>query len=231
MTRTALVTGANRGIGLAVARGLARKGLAVVLTARDVDSGRAAADALRAEGHAVRFEAFDVARPDAARALAGRLAAEGVAVDVLVNNAGIEPRGDALAVGDADLRAAIETNFVGPWLACRAFLPAMIAAGYGRVVNVTSDYGSFGRGLDGPGAYSVSKAALNAATLKLAQAIPKGADVKVNAMNPGWVRTRMGGDDAARSPEEGADTVLWLATLPKNGPSGGFFEDRKPLPW
>ncbi len=229
--RTALVTGANRGLGLAIARGLAGRGLAVIVAARDAVAGEEAAAMLRAEDHDARFAEFDVARPGAAVECSSKLRAFGVQVDVLVNNAGIEPPGDALTASDEDLRATLETNFIGAWFACRAFVPAMIERGYGRVVNVTSDFGSFGLGLEGPAPYSVSKAALNAVTVKLAQAIPAGVDVKVNALNPGWVRTRMGGANARLSPEEGADTVLWLATLPPDGPHGGFFQERKPIPW
>ncbi len=229
--RTALVTGGNRGLGLAIARGLAERGLGVVLAARDPDAGEAAAAALRADGHEVRSAQFDVAAAHAARDCAAALVASGVHVDVLVNNAAIEPPGDALGASDDDIRAALETNLLGAWFAARAFVPAMIAAGYGRVVNVTSDFGSFGLGLGGPAPYAVSKAALNAVTVKLAAAIPPGVDVKVNALNPGWVRTRMGGPDATRSPAEGADTVLWLATLPADGPHGGFFQDRAPILW
>lgn len=229
--RIALVTGGNRGLGLAIVRGLVERGLAVLLTARDAVAGEDAAEELREAGLDVRFAPLDVAQAGAAAACAAELAAAGVHVDVLVNNAGIEPPGDALTVSEAELREVLEANFIGAWLLARAFLPAMIAAGYGRVVNVTSDFGSFGLGLKGPAAYSVSKAALNAATVKLAQAVPPGVDVKVNALNPGWVRTRMGGTDATKSPEEGADTVLWLATLPADGPHGGFFQDRAAIPW
>jgi NAD(P)-dependent dehydrogenase (short-subunit alcohol dehydrogenase family) len=229
--RSALVTGANRGLGLAVARALGLRGLAVILTGRDAEAAAVAARALCGEGLAVRAETLDVADAAAIRACAASLAAAGVPVDVLVNNAAVEPPGDALAVTDEDLRTATATNFLGAWLTCRAFLPAMIERGYGRVVNVTSDFGSFGLGLEGPAAYAVSKAALNAATVKLAAAIPAGVDVKVNALNPGWLRTRMGGAEATKSPEEGADTVVWLATLPADGPQGGFFQERVPIPW
>jgi NAD(P)-dependent dehydrogenase (short-subunit alcohol dehydrogenase family) len=105
----------------------------------------------------------------------------------------------------------------------------MVKRGYGRVVNVSSGYGAFAEGLEGPAPYSVAKAALNALTMKLAREV-KG-DVKVNAACPGWVRTRMGGPQANSSPEEGADTIVWLATLPARGPNGGFFRRRKQIPW
>jgi len=232
MTRhTALVTGANRGIGLAVARALAQLGHAVVVAGRDASAIAAAAELLRDEGLDARAEVLDLTEPDSIRACATRLAESGVQISIVVNNGAIEPRADALAVSDADIEATLRTNLLGAWYGARAFVPGMIERGYGRVVNVSSDFGSFSEGLLGGAAYSVSKAALNALTVKLAQAIPAGVDVKVNALNPGWVRTQMGGDDATKSPAEGADTVVWLATLAADGPQGSFFEDRKPLGW
>ena len=105
----------------------------------------------------------------------------------------------------------------------------MATSGFGRIVNVSSDWGSFAQGLGGPGIYGVTKAAMNALTVTLASELPSA--IKINAMNPGWVRTRMGGRNATRSPREGADVAIWLATLPDDGPTGGFFADRKTLPW
>jgi NAD(P)-dependent dehydrogenase (short-subunit alcohol dehydrogenase family) len=229
MTRTALVTGANRGIGLEVCRQLAERGLAVVLTARDPGLGREAAEALGAAGAAPRFEPLDVTDAGAVAALARRLAADGVRVDVLVNNAGVYPPGRLLETPPEVMAEALAVNFWGAFHCCRAFVPGMVAAGYGRVVNVSSGAGSFDDGIPGPAAYGISKAALNALTLKLALEVPAG--VKVNAVCPGWVRTRMGGDGAPRGVARGADTVAWAATLPEDGPSGGFFRDRRPIPW
>jgi NAD(P)-dependent dehydrogenase (short-subunit alcohol dehydrogenase family) len=123
----------------------------------------------------------------------------------------------------------MEINFFGAVRACRAFVPGMIEAGYGRIVNVSSGCGSFSSGLRCDAAYSISKAALNAFTVKLASEL--NGDVKVNAGNPGWVRTRMGGATAPKSVEEGADTIVWLATLPASGPTGGFFSDRREIAW
>jgi NAD(P)-dependent dehydrogenase (short-subunit alcohol dehydrogenase family) len=160
---------------------------------------------------------------------AGRLRAGGSEVAVLVNNAGVYPEGTVLSAGWEAFRLALEVNFLGALRTCRAFLPAMIRAGYGRVVNVSSGYGSFEEGLEGPAAYSLSKAALNALTAKLASEVP--GDVKVNAACPGWVRKRMGGAGATRSVEKGAETIVWLATLPAGGPSGGFFRDRRRIAW
>jgi NAD(P)-dependent dehydrogenase (short-subunit alcohol dehydrogenase family) len=229
MIRTALVTGANRGIGLEVCRQLGRSGHRIVLTARREDAGRAAAERLRADGLDVRFERLDVTREDDGTACAGRLAADGVTVDVLVNNAAIYPEGGFFVTPSSVFRDAIETNAMGALWTCRAFVPGMLSRGFGRVVNVSSDYGSFGEGLAGPASYSVSKALLGAITVKLAQEVR--GDVKVNGAHPGWVRTEMGGPNAHLSVEQGADTIVWLATLPGDGPNGRLFHHRKPIPW
>ncbi|HET9794651.1 MAG TPA: SDR family oxidoreductase [Thermoanaerobaculia bacterium] len=229
MARTALVTGGNRGIGFEVCRELARAGLTVVLAARDREAGEAAAAKIRKEGTDVRFEMMDVSRDASVESGARRLSAAGLAVDVLVNNAAIYP-GDRLLDARRDaVRETMEINFFGAVRTCRAFVPGMIARRYGRVVNVSSGSGSFAEGLPGPPAYALSKAALNALTVKLAAEV--SGDVKVNAVCPGWVRTRMGGRNASRSVEEGAETIVWLATLPARGPNGGFFRDRKPIRW
>jgi NAD(P)-dependent dehydrogenase (short-subunit alcohol dehydrogenase family) len=229
MGRTALVTGANRGIGLEVCRQLARAGLEVLLGARDPAAGTDAAASLASQGLRVRPEVLDVASDASVASCAERLRADGTAVDVLVNNAGVYPEGTVLSAGWEDFRIALEVNFLGALRTCRAFVPAMVRAGHGRVVNVSSGYGSFEEGLEGPAAYALSKAALNALTSKLASEV--SGDVKVNAACPGWVRTRMGGAGATRSGEKGAETIVWLATLPAGGPNGGFFRDRRRIAW
>ena len=230
--RTALVTGGNRGIGRAICEGLADRGLHVVLGARDEDRGEEAAAPIRERGGSVRVEQLDVIETASIEACKERLDADDVAVDVLINNAGVYPEGDALEVSIDQLDQAWTVNTRGPWLLVKAFVPGMIERSYGRVVNVSSGSGSFGEGLDTHhAAYSASKAALNALTMTLDDALPSGPDVKVNSMGPGWVHTRMGGEAAPRTPEEGADTALWLATLPEDGPSGGFFRDRERIPW
>jgi len=218
--RVALVTGGNRGIGLEVCKALAAKGLDVVLGARNPELGEAAARTVGA-----RYVWLDVKDRGSIEAAMKTVAA----VDVLVNNAAVYPAGTVLDAAADTWREAFETNFFGALSLCRAFVPSMIKRGYGRVVNVSSGYGAFAEGLEGPAPYSLSKAALNALTAKLASEV-KG-DVKVNAACPGWVRTRMGGGGATSSVEEGADTEVWLATPPASGTNGKFFRRRKPIPW
>lgn len=229
MVRTALVTGGNRGIGLEVCRQLGVGGHRVVLTARDAVSGASAVADLRAAGIDARFEALDVADDRAAALCAHRLARDGVHVDVLVNNAAVYPQTGFFDTPPSLYRETFDIDFFGALWTCQTFVPAMLRAGFGRIVNVSSDYGSFADGLKGPAPYSLAKAALNALTLRLAREL--AGDVKVNAVHPGWVRTRMGGETAHRSIEHGAETVVWLATLPADGPNGGFFLDREPFPW
>ena len=227
--KTALITGGNRGIGFAAAAGLAAAGLRVILGCRSPKEGEAAAAALRGKGPEPRALPLDVAAPASIDAAVATLARDRIDVDVLVNNAGIYADGDSFSVPMAAVRQSMEVHFFGPLALCRALVPGMLARGYGRVVNVSSGYGAFSRGLGPDTAYAISKAALNALTLKLAGEV--GGDVKVNAGCPGWVRTRMGGKAATSSVEEGADTIVWLATLPASGPNGGFFRQRRLVPW
>lgn len=217
--KTALVTGAGRGIGLAITEGLVAQGLRVFGGVRDPQSS---ADSVTRAG-AVPLQ-LDVAD----RADIARVAAVTGGVDVLVNNAGVLRDEPLFASGQA-MSEALEVMVMGPHALIRAVRPHMEANGYGRIVNLSSEWGSFAAGLEGPGAYAVAKAALNALTAIAPRDLPDG--VKVNALCPGWVRTRMGGRDATRSAEEGAATAIWLATLPADGPTGGFFRDRRAFPW
>ena len=230
--RVALVTGANRGIGQEIARQLAAQGLITIFGARDREQAEAAARAVRdapGEAYGRQLDVTDQGSVD--RLLAG-IEAEFGRLDVLVNNAAIAADGGqpASRVGLADVEATLATNVIGPWRLCQAALPLMRRGGYGRIVNVSSGAGSFGEGHAGSPAYSVSKAALNMLTLKLARELD-GTNILANAVCPGWVRTDMGGQDADRSVEQGAETPVWLATLPDGGPSGEFFRDKQRIPW
>jgi NAD(P)-dependent dehydrogenase (short-subunit alcohol dehydrogenase family) len=232
LTRTALVTGANRGIGLEAARQLGRAGLRVVVTARDVGAAVETAERLRGEGLDVLHGHLDVSEPGGVDLLAARLADDGVHVDALVNNAGVllDEGGSALDITDDLLRDTLEVNLFGPLRTSRAFLPGMVERGYGRVVNVSSGAGQIADMTSYSPAYSISKAALNALTRQLALAVPS-EEVKVNSVCPGWVRTDMGGPSAPRSAEDAVDTIVWLGTLPEDGPTNGFFRDRRPISW
>ncbi len=216
---TALVTGGNRGIGRAIAAGLVARGHRVTIGARDPAAGRAAAAEL-----GCAFVPLDLTEPD--QVFAAVTGAGGF--DVLVNNAGILSPASLLERG-SDFAEAMEVMVAAPLDLIRLCVPRWRATGWGRIVNVSSGWGSHAQGLGGPGAYGVAKAALNALTRALPRDLPPG--VKVNACDPGWVRTRMGGPTAPLAPEEGADTAIWLATLPDDGPTGGFFRRRQPAPW
>jgi NAD(P)-dependent dehydrogenase (short-subunit alcohol dehydrogenase family) len=232
-TRLALVTGANKGIGFEVARQLARKGLRVILTSRDAKKGLRAQKALATEGLAVFFHELDVTRRSSVTALARHLDKEHGGVDVLVNNAGIMIDSSSTSVLDekeAMFHATLETNFFGALRMLQAVVPSMRKRGYGRVVNLSSGLGQFDEMGDGNAAYRSSKTALNALTRMVATATADD-NILVNSMCPGWVRTDMGGPNASRSVEKGAETAVWLATLPDGGPTGGFFRDKKPIPW
>lgn len=217
--KRALVTGANRGIGLAIAKGLVEKGHEVLIGSRDLAAGKKAARQIGATALEL-----DVADP----ASIARAVDQAGPVDVLVNNAGILGAGNLLD-DPRDFADSMAVMVHGPYLLMHHLTPHMVAQGYGRVANVSSGWGAFADGVAGPAAYGVAKAALNALTVAAARTLPN--TVKVNAMCPGWVRTRMGGMGASRSPEEGADTAIWLATLPDTGPTGGFFRDRNPIDW
>jgi NAD(P)-dependent dehydrogenase (short-subunit alcohol dehydrogenase family) len=226
--RIAVVTGANRGIGLEICRQLTRTGMYVILTARDEAKAKAAADEI-----AVECRPLDVDSDESVKAFAGWLADTHGRCDVLVNNAGVmlDPRGSRIPdTKIATWRATLETNLLGPLRMMQAILPLMKKNRYGRIVNLSSGQGQLSEMTVGTPAYRVSKTALNALTRTTAAEL-HGTGILVNAMCPGWVRTDMGGSGAPRSVEQGADTAVWLATLPDNGPSGGYFRDRKSIPW
>lgn len=227
----ALVTGANRGIGLEVVRQLAALGHTVLLTARDKAKGLAAQATL---SHRERIHAhqLDVTDSQSVAKVREYVLTEFGRLDILINNAGIN-YDTWHHVLDADLEnvhETLETNLFGAWAITQAFVPSMQQQGYGRIVNVSSGAGAIqGMGGGTPG-YSISKAALNVLTIKTAAQL-RGNAVLVNAVCPGWVRTDMGGAGASRSVSKGAETIIWAATLDKRGPSGKFFRDKKEIPF
>ena len=231
--RLAVVTGGNRGIGYEICRQLAREGLRVVLTSRDAEKGRQARKKLEKEGLDVLHHQLEVTEQSSVAAIAGHIESEYGRVDVLVNNAGIlidSRSASVLREKEETFRATLETNFFGALRMCQALVPLMQKNHYGRVVNLSSGLGQLDDMGDGTPAYRASKTALNALTRMVAKAA-EGDNILVNSMCPGWVRTDMGGPGASRSVEQGAGTAVWLAMLPHDGPTGGFFRDRKPIPW
>jgi len=235
-TRIALVTGANRGIGLEIVRQLSRGGLTTVLAARNPAKGEAAAARLKSEGIEAPVVAIDVTDGENVRAGVADVLGRFGRIDVLVNNAGILKEGFApedASVFEAPIDLVMltfATNTVGPLRMIEVIVPGMRARGYGRVVNLSSGAGQLSDMGSGFPAYRMSKAALNALTRLTAAELEPG-NVKINAMCPGWVRTELGGPNATRTVDKGAETAVWLATLPADGPSGGFFRDMKPIPW
>jgi NAD(P)-dependent dehydrogenase (short-subunit alcohol dehydrogenase family) len=231
--RVAIVTGANRGLGLEICRQLGRLGHRVVLTSRDAEKGRAACKALNNEGLAIEFRRLDVTSARSIDAFAAFVAEKLQRADILVNNAGVmlDARGTRFLDSQlATYRATFETNVWGPLLLTQALLPLMFKQDFGRIVNMSSGLGQLTDMSNNTPAYRMSKTALNALT-RIAAAEARGRNVLVNAACPGWVRTDMGGSGATLSVEQGADTPVWLATLPDGGPSGGYFRDRKSIPW
>ncbi|MFA6036639.1 MAG: SDR family NAD(P)-dependent oxidoreductase [Legionellales bacterium] len=228
--KIALVTGGNRGIGLEVVKGLLNQGDTIVwLGTRDLDLGQDVADQLVSPD--LKVVKLDVNNPeDIASAYETITQTEGRGIDILVNNAGVLFRDDSVLTGKEEtFWLTFNTNVAAIYHLIRTFVPDMVKQNYGRIVNVSSGWGAFSDGLNGPFSYSFSKAALNALTLILSQELPD--NVKVNAMSPGWVHTRMGGENAPLTPEEGAQTIIWLANLPEDGPSGQYFRDKKVAPW
>ena len=230
--RIALVTGGNRGIGLELCRQLAHQRIRVLLGSRDHAKGIAAAAELNANGLPVEPRQLDVANVQSIRECMNWVRRDIGRLDILVNNAGIMVEDD-----DADpleeveiVRDTMQTNVYGPLLLSRLAVPIMKTRRYGRIVNLSSGMGSLSEMGAGYIAYRMSKAGINVVTRVLA-AETEGMGILVNSVDPGWARTAMGGRGATRSVERGAETPLWLATLPDDGPTGGFFRDRRAIAW
>jgi NAD(P)-dependent dehydrogenase (short-subunit alcohol dehydrogenase family) len=234
--RTAVVTGANRGLGREVVRQLAAEGFRVILSSRTQDSGAEAAGAITS-GEAnlageILYHQLDVTDVRSIEAFREYVATQVGTIDVLVNNAGIhyDTFQSTLTADFTIVEEAWRVNTLGPWRLSKALYPYLVKGGGGRIVNVSSASGSFVESWPGTPAYAVTKTALNMLTLKLSSDLADD-NILVNAVCPGWVRTRMGGADATRSVEEGARSIVWAALLPDDGPTGGFFRDGQSLPW
>lgn len=239
-TKTAVVTGANKGIGFEIARRLASDGYRVFLGARDRDRGEAAAARLKAQGLDAHWLELDVTDDASAAAAAGTLAAQTGTLDVLVNNAGIA-EGFGISPLEEPIeitRKVYEVNLFGPIRVTQAFMPLLKASKAGRIVMMSSELGSIQSLLDPENefyainalGYNSSKSALNAATVSLAKAAePFG--IKVNAADPGYTATEMNGNSGYRTVEEAAEVAVWLATLGEDGPTAGYFNHNGVLPW
>ena len=227
MNAVALVTGSSRGIGRQVARQLAARNDRVIVTSRHARDAEKAAREIGGTPHAL-----DMADARSIDAIARFIDSEFGRLDVLVNNAAVllEESSSIEEVAASAVEESFRVNALGPLLLTQKLAPLLRKSGHGRVVNVSSGAGQLSSMSDYAPAYSISKTALNAITIFFANAL-KGDRVLVNSVCPGWVRTDMGGANAPRSVEEGADGIVWLATLPDDGPTGGFFRDRKRIPW
>jgi NAD(P)-dependent dehydrogenase (short-subunit alcohol dehydrogenase family) len=230
--KIAIVTGANRGIGFETCRQLSQQGIRTILTSRDETKGQAAVRNLREERGEIIYHQLDVTDLGSISRLRSFVDENFDQLDILVNNAGVFlDRGTSVLDLPLEiLRETMEVNFIGALNMCQTFVPLMRSQGFGRIVNVSSGMGSLNNMGGHSAAYKLSKAAMNALTCIMADEL-KEDNILVNTMAPGWVRTDMGGPSAPRSLAQGADTIIWLATLPDDGPTGGFFEDRQLIPW
>lgn len=230
-TDIALVTGANRGIGLEVCRQLAGRGMVVLLCAREQAKGEAAAEALKRDGLDVRSRALDVTDAHSIERLRASVEQEFGRLDVLVNNAAInyDTWQNVLNADMTSVRETLETNTLAAWQMCQAFVPLLRRSAHGRIVNVSSGAGALADMGSGTPAYNLSKAGLNAVTRMVAEAL-RHDRILVNAVCPGWVATDMGGA-GGRPVADGTAGIVWAATLQNDGPTGGFFRDGKPIPW
>lgn len=207
----------------------------IAITSRDEAQGKAAAEKLLAEGLDVISYPLDVTSAPSCDRLAQFIGDRFERLDILVNNAGVllddsESDDSVFNIKISTLQKTLETNTFAPLLLCQALIPLMKEHNYGRVVNVSSGAGQLQDMNTGYPSYRISKTALNAVTRIVANEL-KGTNILVNAVCPGWVKTDMGGENAPRTPEQGVDTIVWLATLPDNGPTSGFFRDRQPIDW
>ncbi|TWD93436.1 NAD(P)-dependent dehydrogenase (short-subunit alcohol dehydrogenase family) [Neobacillus bataviensis] len=230
--KVALVTGGNRGIGYELVKQLALKGFKVILASRDPEMGHKAVQKLKESNLDVSFVVMDVDNQESIHQAAITVSERYGRVDILINNAGVylEENKRLVAMDPSILERTMTTNFFGAYHVIRSFIPLMEKQGYGRIINVSSEYGAMSdMSYPGVGAYKLSKFALNGLTRMVAAEI--NGDIKINAVDPGWVRSDMGGPSASRTPKQAADSILWLATIGPEGPNGGFFRDGKRIDW
>ena len=231
--RTALITGANKGIGKEIARQLAQRGFAVFIGARDMAKGREASEELCQAGYESTFIQLDVTDPVSIRNASGTFSQKADHLDVLVNNAGIlEDHGETiLKLNTEMLDRTLKANVTGPILVIQDFLEYMQKSPNGaRIINVSSGAGALkGMSTYAP-AYSISKTALNAVTKQFAGALTSH-NIAVNCVDPGWVRTDMGGSNASRPVEKGAETIVWLAADAPQAETGKFWHDKQEVDW
>lgn len=230
--KVALVTGGNRGIGYELAKQLALKGFKVILASRDPEKGHEAAQKLKDLNLDVSFVVMDVDSQESIHQAVITVSDQYGKLDVLINNAGVylDENKKLLAMDPSILERTMATNFFGAYHVIRSFIPIMEKQGYGRIINVSSEYGALSElSYSGVGAYKLSKLALNGLTRLIAAEI-KG-DIKINAVDPGWVSSDMGGPSAPRTPKQAAESILWLTTAGPEGPNGGLFRDGKPIDW
>ncbi|MBK0008652.1 MULTISPECIES: SDR family oxidoreductase [Priestia] len=231
-TKVALVTGGNRGIGYELVRQLAMDGFKVILTSRNSESGHKAVQKLKDSHLDVSFLTMDINNQTSIRQAAATVNEQYGRLDVLINNAGIylDKNQTLVNMDPSVLEKTLTTNFFGAYHVIRSFMPLMEQQAYGRIINVSSEYGAMSEmSSPGVGAYKLSKFILNGLTQLMAA--ESNNDIKINAVDPGWVSSDMGGPSAPRTPEQAARSILWLATIGPEGPSGGFFKDGKQIDW
>ncbi|MFJ5760491.1 SDR family oxidoreductase [Neobacillus sp. NPDC093182] len=230
--QVALVTGGNRGIGYELVKQLALKGFKVILASRDPEMGHEAAQKLMESNLDVSIVEMDVNNQESISQAALTVSERYGRLDVLINNAGVylDKNEKLLAIDPGILEKTMATNFFGVYHVIRSFIPLMEKQGYGRIINVSSEYGAMSEmSYPGVGAYKLSKFALNGLTRLVAAEI--NGDIKINAVDPGWVSSDMGGPSAPRTPKQAAQSILWLATIGPEGPNGKFFREGKPIDW
>ncbi|MEH7416555.1 SDR family oxidoreductase [Neobacillus drentensis] len=230
--KVALVTGGNRGIGYELVKQLALQGFKVILAGREPETGHEAVQKLKESNLDVSFVLMDVDNQESIRQAAITVNERYGTLDVLINNAGVylEENKKLVAIDPYILERTMTTNFFGAYHVIRSFIPLMEKQGYGRIINVSSEYGAMSdMSYPGVGAYKLSKFALNGLTRLVAAEI--NGDIKINAVDPGWVSSDMGGPSAPRTPKQAAESILWLATHGPEGPNGGFFRDGKRIDW